>query len=98
MLLLANTQGVPLALEWSQFGLGGVVIGAMFWLVWTMGKRQDLQSKLHRDERAEWRGSQEHRDREMTGALTELTRALRGESYLSPMSRPSSDPSASDAA
>jgi len=68
--------GVPLALEWGQFGLGGVVIGALFWLIWTMGKRTDAQLERHGKERTEWRESQEKRDSDMSAALQGLTEAI----------------------
>ena len=68
--------GVPLALEWGQFGLGGVVIGALFWLIWTMGKRTDAQLERHGKERTEWRESQERRESDITTALQELTQAI----------------------
>lgn len=59
MFLAINATIYPAISEWSQFGLAGLVIGALFvvlmiivrWLVSYI----DKQSTIHRDERKEWR-------------------------------------------
>lgn len=63
--------------DWAQFGLAGVVIAALFWLVVSYGKRQDVQEAAHRDERREWRESEERRTEKLEAALNALTEALR---------------------
>tara|TARA_R110000851_G_scaffold129588_1_gene262587 strand:- start:5 stop:223 length:219 start_codon:yes stop_codon:yes gene_type:complete len=60
-----------------DYGLAGVVIGALFWLNFHLGKRFDNQLDNHGDERKEWRAESARRDVEMCRALDGLTEALR---------------------
>jgi hypothetical protein len=76
-MFVADVMAVPPALEWGQFGLAGLTIGALFWLVWHLGKRYDAQAKLHRDERKEWRDDANARHADMARALDGLTDAIR---------------------
>lgn len=66
--------------EWSQFGLAGLIVAAMFWLLWNVIKssmeRFDTVMKEHREERSEWRKSSESRDDKLERTLSEVTRAL----------------------
>lgn len=71
-------QPMPFApSDWAQFGLAGVVIAAQFWFLWSYGKRQDEIAAAHREERREWRESEEKRSDRLATALDSLTEALR---------------------
>lgn len=66
--------------EWAQFGLGGLVIAALFALLWkivhgALGRFDTVMSE-HRKERDEWRRSSEQRDDKLERALHELSRSL----------------------
>lgn len=65
-----------LAIEWSEYGLAGLVVGALLiglgrlvaWLV----KHVDKQAEMHRDERDAWRRANEEVLRELTTVIREL--------------------------
>jgi uncharacterized membrane protein len=61
---------------WAQFGLGGLVIGAMFGVLWYI-------VKMHREERKEWRDDiekfvarSEESDKQVSRVVEELTKAI----------------------
>lgn len=55
---------------WAEYGLGGLVILALFvFLFWI--------SRQHRDERKEWRQDAERRDDKLTSALGDLKDAVK---------------------
>ena len=55
---------------WSQFGLAGIVIGAMFWLVLFV-------LKSHKEERLEWRKDIHEQNAEMLSCKRETNMVLR---------------------
>lgn len=66
---------------WSQFGLSGLVIGALFFILWRVAtgalSRFDTVINDHRQERKEWRESAERRDGNLEKALQEVAREIR---------------------
>ncbi len=55
---------------WSQFGLAGVVIAAMFWLLMHI-------LNMHKDERKEWHDNVARLNEEMIGCKRETNVVLR---------------------
>lgn len=90
--LLSQAPSFGSAKEWAEFGLAGLVIGALFVVCgyvvrWALNQTKIL-SDLHRDEREEmrteareerreWSAAQARRDERMDAALSELTGAIR---------------------
>lgn len=64
-----NEAADPLSL-WSQFGLAGIVIGAMFWLILTV-------LKSHKEERCEWRRDIHEQNKDMIDCKRETNMVLR---------------------
>lgn len=65
---------------WQNFGLSGMVIGALFLTIWFFGKNVIIRLlELQKEEREEWRATfntamQQHNDviKELTEAITNL--------------------------
>lgn len=65
-----------IGVEWSEYGLAGLVVGALLvglarlvaWLV----NHVDKQADMHRDERDAWRRANEEVLRELTSVIREL--------------------------
>lgn len=81
------------AFDWAQFGLAGLVIGALFFCMWkivTHGiDRVDVIDKRHTEtiekihdshktERTEWRESSDKNQSEIKAVVEELTNVVRG--------------------
>lgn len=47
-------------LQWQEYGIAGVVIAALFFLVWNINKTKEELSEKHTVERKEW--AREHKD------------------------------------
>lgn len=48
-------DAVPLLIRWGDFGLAGMVIGALFITIWLIGKNILIKLfELQREERREW--------------------------------------------
>ena len=76
MFVLANTNAVGVN-PWAQFGLAGIVIGALFGLVILMyrshrDERTDWQ-KEHQAEREEWRQDAKANAKEVKEVVSGLT-------------------------
>ena len=78
----------PETMPWSDFGIAGMVIAVMIWIVRRALDRSDAMQaehreereevlKQHREERAEWRAASERREDKTEKVLAELTEALR---------------------
>jgi hypothetical protein len=76
------------ALDWTQFGLGGAAIAALFYfanrtlLMLTKmdersAEREKRSAEVHKSERDEWRAEESRRTERLARALDELTAALR---------------------
>lgn len=65
-----------IGVEWNEYGLAGLVVGALLvglgrlvaWLV----KHVDKQADMHRDERDAWRRANEEVLRELTSVIRDL--------------------------
>ncbi|MEO1530279.1 MAG: hypothetical protein AAFX06_33220 [Planctomycetota bacterium] len=74
--LIGQTDVSP----WAQFGLAGLVIAALFGVLglivkWAVGHITS-QATTHREERAEWRASDERRQTEFCDALKDANCAF----------------------
>ena len=67
--------------DWSQFGLAGLVIGALFTVLFLFVKaaisRLEEMDSIHREERQEWRHTFERRDDKLESVLDRLTEAVK---------------------
>lgn len=63
------SQVNPLA-DWTQFGVLGAVVGALFWLL-----THTLSS--HKEERTEWRTDASTRSEKTDAVIKDLTQAIR---------------------
>lgn len=67
--------------EFAQFGLAGLVILALFFVLYQLingaMKRYDSVMSEHRSERKEWRESEDKRSERMDRTLNELTASIR---------------------
>lgn len=74
----------PALAPWAEFGLAGLMIGALFFtlilIVKWMIRQTEAMAETHREERREWRDSarEERRDTsdKMAATVGELTRAI----------------------
>ncbi len=64
----------------SDFGLAGLVIASLFYLIHKFIEDMRAVRAEHKDERTEWRVSQEHRDERMDQTITGLTIAIQEQS------------------
>jgi hypothetical protein len=77
--------------KWAEFGLSGVVISALFFVIWRLvtearehsEKLQEMHHRQtasllreHREERAEWLESAERRDDKLGQAINNLTNSF----------------------
>ena len=67
--------------QWSQFGLAGLVIFALFTTLFVIVRwliaHIDKQAVEHRSERAEWRSSSEKTNENITRTVDELSKSIR---------------------
>jgi len=59
---------------WMEFGLPGLVIGALFFLLWWT---INTTSKTHKEERTEWRADANIRQEKTDVVIKELTDVIR---------------------
>lgn len=76
-MILAETAA---ALPWAQFGLAGLVIGALFAVLWHFMKQhreeREKTSESHRDERREWRAEATSREERLQEIFKSFTEAV----------------------
>ena len=68
-------------LQWSEFGLAGLVIGVLFAALFIIVKwliaHIDKQAERHKDERAEWRQSSDEVASRVEKSVDEISRGIR---------------------
>jgi 1,2-phenylacetyl-CoA epoxidase PaaB subunit len=70
---------------WQNFGLAGMVIGALFLTIWMVGKSIILHLlNMQREERAEWRECFEKSMADHTEVIRELTQVVHQIKYTMP--------------
>lgn len=79
-MIIAQTQAAPTSItgmDWAEFGLAGLVIGALFFVL-------VMLYRSHREERKEWRDEASQREERGTSAIdglgdvvSELSNAIR---------------------
>jgi hypothetical protein len=66
--------------DFTEYGLAGLVIAALLYLINKYIEDTKVMRKEHREERKEWNESQEKRDEKLERAITGLEAAFREQS------------------
>lgn len=65
----------------SDFGLAGLVIASLFYLIHKFLEDTKAVRDEHKSERTEWRLSQEHRDDQLFSAINKLTLVIEEQNH-----------------